>query len=499
MRIARWLVPAICMVAGTACRKPTEAVKSALEDAGYQLEQSGWMRAAGQDDVAALRKFLDAGFDLQARDDAGDSALHAAAAAGAMKSAAWLLDRKLAVDLRGAAGRTPLMSAVLGGHGEMVRWLLRQGADPQAKDDEGFTPLMLAVRAGTSGPVRELAPYQRENLDSALLLAALVGQAAVIDALTNYGASVYARLDDGRTPLMIAAENGHAAAVELLLDLGASRFSTDAEGRNAADLATAAGHEKIAALITGEPDSQLLALESPQEIAVSLASVMETATATSTAIDAESQAAEPTASATGARAGPIQGAVLSPATVSAATSASAAAAPVTSESSVEGAVFAMPAMVMRHYRERELPVEVRSVVGETATLALRGATTRTVQVSVGGKIPGSRIAIVRVQRRMESSKLNLGQPQEVAVLEVRDETSGVDREWKSGVLASAHDPVALVEDAATGLLYTAMPGQRFKSADGAEFIVADVRPNQLVIEDAATGAVQTIPLRGPKG
>jgi hypothetical protein len=100
---------------------------------------------------------------------------------------------------------------------------------------------------------------------------------------------------------------------------------------------------------------------------------------------------------------------------------------------------------------------------------------------------------------MDDSKLNLGQPMEVSVVEVRDSASGASREWISGVPVSAHDPVALVEDAATGQRYTATPGQRFKSADGAEFIVSDVRPNQIIIEDAATGAVQTIPLRGPRG
>jgi hypothetical protein len=57
----------------------------------------------------------------------------------------------------------------------------------------------------------------------------------------------------------------------------------------------------------------------------------------------------------------------------------------------------------------------------------------------------------------------------------------------------------LIEDSATGRRYTATPGQKFKSADGATFIISDVRPNQIVIEDTASGAVQTIPLRGPRG
>jgi hypothetical protein len=154
---------------------------------------------------------------------------------------------------------------------------------------------------------------------------------------------------------------------------------------------------------------------------------------------------------------------------------------------------------MRHYRERELPVEVSTVEKETATLAIRGSSRREVKVRAGDIIPGSNLVVMRVQRRMEDSKLNLGQPMEVSVVEVRDNATGATRSLISGVPANAHDPLALVEDSSTGRRYTAKPGQRFKSKDGAEFIISDVRPNQIVIEEAASGATQTIPLRGPRG
>ena len=153
---------------------------------------------------------------------------------------------------------------------------------------------------------------------------------------------------------------------------------------------------------------------------------------------------------------------------------------------------------MRQYRERELPLQVRSVHEGTATLAITGKTTREVQVRTGETVPGTRLIVLRVQRRMQSSKLDDGNPQEVSVVEIRDNATGTTRELVSGIPSRAHDPIALIEDSASGRRYTASPGQRFMSADGTEFIITDVRPNQIIIRDAS-GNSHTLPLRGPRG
>ncbi len=56
-----------------------------------------------------------------------------------------------------------------------------------------------------------------------------------------------------------------------------------------------------------------------------------------------------------------------------------------------------------------------------------------------------------------------------------------------------------IMDAATGRRYVAKPGQKFNCEDGREFIVNDVRPGQIVIEETTSGEVRTLRLRGSKG
>ncbi len=540
---------AVVIVGLAACKKPADAVKNDLAEVGYQLTEEEWFRASRENDPAALKKFLSSGFKVDLKNPDGDTALHIAASSGAENSAAFLLERGLKIDQPGAAERTPLMVAVIADQTAMVNWLLRQGADPRAKDSSGFVPLMLAVREGRSGSVAELAPYMRDSLDDALLLAALVGRADVIDSLTNYGASPYARMEDGRTPLMIAAENGHQDAVKLLLDVGASRYAATAEGLTAADLATAAGYSEISAMILRAPTPDEMALETPADVAQAMDEFVDRAAAGTeegllaanekiVLSDVPTQDFAPQNQTRRSASLPIEGEILSSpvpinpnnipkrtSSASASSSPSAAesaqaqasdsestfepASEPTADSSSEtvagsptiskGDAFPMPPIIMRHYRERDVPIQLKSVQGDTATLQIAGEPPLTYQVQAGDTIPGSNLMVVRVQKRMENSKFSQGREIEVSVIDVKDTQTGITREWISGVTSSAHDPVALVEDSATGKRYLATPGQHFKAADGTEFIVADVRPNQLIIEEAATGAVQTIPLRGPRG
>lgn len=500
------------------CRKKSDATAKEIAEAGYSMTAEGWFSAVRANDVSVMRKMVEGGFDAKTVDAEGNGALHLAVAAGNKEAGEYLLDHGISIDASGAAERTPLMAAVTSDQPGMVKWLLRQGADPKPKDKNGFMALMLAVTEGRRESVEELAPYHREDLDSALLLASLVGKAEVIDALTNYGASVYARMEDGRTPLMLAAQKGHREAAELLIDIGASRFATLENGDTAQSLAVAAGHTELAELIEKGFSGDMLALESDEEVAEAMDEYLDgfQEEPEEAAADGEELAANDGSDGRAPWNNPLPGqgsfGLLPDGSPVGGASSKQRKTAATIEGARIGKIERSAAqgslpdeteddlpLVMRHYRQRELPVEVKRVSGGVASLHIAGSPSRQVEVKAGEKIPGSSLSVIQVFSRTEQGKLNDGAPIKIGIVEVEDSRNGRKIEWTEGRPAVGHDPVALVEDATTGLCYVAKPGQKFSSEDGREFIVNDVRPGQVVIEETASGEVRTLRLRGPKG
>ena len=483
------LLAGTVVLATPGCRNRGEAAKQELKETGYEITPESFFRAAESDDVPTMEKLVKGGIAADVRNSEGNTALHAAAAAGMMKSADFLLDQKLPVDVPGADDRTPLMTAVMKGSPAMVRYLLSQRADPLKKDAKGYRPLTLAVHESRPEVVAELAPYDRDSLDTALLLAALEGKAGVIDSLTSYGASVYARTDDGRTPLMLAAENGNIEAVEMLISVGANRFSMDEEGRIAADMAREAGHEELALRLSEEPGKEEFGIEEPGDLGAEMLAQMEKADQAAGLIPPESAAG-------GAAGGGVGTASHQPPAVLEGATLKEIAGPVKAPVSA-GSVAAAPLpLKMRAYRQKELPLRIESVKGETASVRVAGSGVR--QVQRGTSIPGTSLTIVRLQHRMKEQKDSSAGPTEVSVVEVEDAGTGHKRELVAGLASTAHDPVALVEDGG-GRRYLARAGQKFSGQDGSRYVVVDVRPNQMVIENLSKAEVITVPLRGPRG
>lgn len=176
-----------------------------------------FFRALDTDNAAGVVALLQRGFDPNARDPRGQTALYAALREGSAQVVAVLLSHpQTQIDLANPAGETPLMIAALKGRLEAVQQLLERGA---ALEREGWTPLHYAA----SGPA-----------------------VAVVKLLLERGARVDVRSPNGSTPLMMAARNGSEESVALLLQRGADRTLRNEQDLSAADFARQAGREKLA-------------------------------------------------------------------------------------------------------------------------------------------------------------------------------------------------------------------------------------------------------------
>jgi len=169
-----------------------------------------------------VRKLVEAGAGVNARDASGRTVLNSAIArtpyfgqpphsltAGTVRL---LVAAGASVNAADAEGRTPLMTAASQGSAELVRLLLAAGASVGAKDKRGRTALMYAEGHSSAD----------SSLEAARLLLAAGARADEADA-------------EGQTPLMRAARRHFVGAIKMLLaaGAGASVNARDARGRTA--------------------------------------------------------------------------------------------------------------------------------------------------------------------------------------------------------------------------------------------------------------------------
>ena len=164
-----------------------------------------------------------------------------------------------------------------------VSELLARGFDPNTHEESGQSALTLAVREGAGQVVDTLLSHPQLDLnapnragETALMLAALKGDLALVRRLTERGAAINrpgwsalhyaasgpepevvawllergaaldARSPNGTTALMMAAGYGNEQSAELLLARQASTDARNERGLTAADFARAVGREALA-------------------------------------------------------------------------------------------------------------------------------------------------------------------------------------------------------------------------------------------------------------
>jgi len=101
--------------------------------------------AAHKGNIEAVKQHLDAGTDVNAKDEDGYTPLYAVAGGGHKEIAELLIAKGADVNPKREDGATPLLIAAVAGHKEVAELLIAKGADVNAKDKKGWTLLQHAV------------------------------------------------------------------------------------------------------------------------------------------------------------------------------------------------------------------------------------------------------------------------------------------------------------------------------------------------------------------
>ncbi len=262
------------------------ALASGKRDLATWLDWRGWPHpgrplhardlasAAIMGDADAVQRLLDIGFDVDARDAQGCTALLRAAGGGHEAVVARLLAAGAGTGLAADSGATPLSAAVSMRHLGVLDRLLSAGVDLDQRMPGGVTVLMLAAALGLPDVVSRLlaagADIDAGDVEGLkpMHCAALFGFStrdrsrllALIDALHLAGAPIDEATPSGLTPLLLLlgarAEPGTPcdedvviAGIERLLADGASLSMQDQRGFGVLHLAALHGLGRVVRLL----------------------------------------------------------------------------------------------------------------------------------------------------------------------------------------------------------------------------------------------------------
>jgi hypothetical protein len=188
--------------------------------------------AAEAGDVAALRRLLDAGTPVDARDGRKRTALLAATHANRIDAARLLIERGANVNAKDDIEDSPFLYAGAEGRLEILRLALAAGADLKSTNRYGGTALIPAAHHGHVETVRELLKTKIDvdhvnRLGWTALLEAIIlgdGRSAhteIVRLLVARGANVNLADAQGVTPLAHARQRGQVEIGDVLRNAGA--------------------------------------------------------------------------------------------------------------------------------------------------------------------------------------------------------------------------------------------------------------------------------------
>ena len=191
--------------------------------------------------VGMVRRLVESGMDLEARNSACRTPLQVAAAADSAVMVNMLIESGADIFSRDNGGRKSLHIAAEAGNADVVALLIEAGIDPDASDDGGHTPLFGATNSGNADVVRVLldagADPNALNLVPAMAAAqALLTNAAYSGSIEIVRILIEAGADPNRwhwgqgSPLSAAIRVGDSDMARLLIEAGADPNSSEKHG-----------------------------------------------------------------------------------------------------------------------------------------------------------------------------------------------------------------------------------------------------------------------------
>ncbi|MEK6593279.1 MAG: ankyrin repeat domain-containing protein [Pseudomonadota bacterium] len=199
-----------------------EEIKRGLEAEGIEYSPRGFFKAIELGNRRAFELFMQAGVDVDYRNDVGWTPLMVAVFMGSEASAQMVLEAGADVHARDNLGYGPMHWAAYQGFPGVIELLITKGANVNVMSDKGLTPL---------------------------LQAAARGHGAAIKLLIARGAFINQPDKQGWIPLHKAVANGHLEAVQLLLAAGADRKARHQSGVTPVDIAVQKNRPEIIAAV----------------------------------------------------------------------------------------------------------------------------------------------------------------------------------------------------------------------------------------------------------
>jgi uncharacterized protein len=179
--------------------------------------------AAGNDDVAQVKRLLKAGANPNVRNKLETTPLLEAAFHSNLEIIEALLDAGADPNAPGADGETPLMLVARGTNVVAAKMLLGKGANPKARESQRQQDALMWAAANSQGPMTRLLVEVGADLDAK-------SATDLMTPLVSGEPRALPRSPGGMTALMFASREGCLDCVEAMIEKGAAVDLPDPEG-----------------------------------------------------------------------------------------------------------------------------------------------------------------------------------------------------------------------------------------------------------------------------